>query len=106
MDVIDRKAVLEALDELDSHQTMSRYQCSKDLANTRLGISIAVDLVEAMPTVDAVPVVRCINCKYWTMVHDYDYGKNGKGTLGRCMRSGWWYKPDHYCSQGDRGEGE
>ena len=56
MDVIDRKAVLEALDELDSHQTMSRYQCSKDLANTRLGISMAFDVVEAMPTVDAEPV--------------------------------------------------
>ena len=53
---VTNKAVMEALDELDSHQTMSRYQCSKDLANTRLGISMAVDLVEAMPTVDAEPV--------------------------------------------------
>jgi hypothetical protein len=63
-----------------------------------------IRLIETMPTVDVV--VRCMNCKYWTRVHDYDYGEDCKGTLGRCMRSGWWYKPDHYCSQGERGDGE
>lgn len=62
MDLIDRKDILEALDELDISQTMSRYLYRKDLANVRLGISMAVDKVEALQTVDAEPVVYCKDC--------------------------------------------
>ena len=101
MDLIDRKAVLEALDELDSHQTMSRYLYRKDLANVRLGISMAVDTVEALQTVDAVEVVRCKECLSDQRCKFAQYqGMNGYCSLGEricdeCVEC------DHYWANSD-----
>jgi len=56
--------------------------------------------VEEMPTIDAVPVVRCRNCKHFT---------DGMA-IGMCKRIA--DKPifpvpyNHYCSFGDRKDGE
>lgn len=56
--------------------------------------------IDACPTVDAVPVVRCKDCKRWR--------KDVDGILG-CMH---WYcvhllrntNPDDYCSYGEKKE--
>lgn len=49
--------------------------------------------IDNAPTVDAVPVVRCKDCKY------YDIG-------GSCIICGFQSrKPDDFCSYGERKEG-
>ena len=69
--------------------------------------------IEAAPTVDAVPVVRCRECKYWG---DED-GKlqDSDGVLfARCKihnylldgrHTGWCPKENDFCSYGERKEG-
>lgn len=49
------------------------------------------DIVDA-PTVDAVPVIRCKDCKYYNGVDHY------------CVNDGVSVKLDDYCSWGERRE--
>ena len=59
---------------------------------------VPVEIVNSAPTIDAVPVVRCAECKYsidsWACTE--------KPCL--CTRSmyGGNHKPDHFCSYGER----
>lgn len=46
----------------------------------------ACEQIKSMPTIDAVPVVRCKDCKYW------DYGDCYRLELSR---------PDDFCSYGE-----
>lgn len=56
---------------------------------------IACEQIGQMPTVDAVPVVRCKSCQYWSRDGRCDPPENG---LTR-----EYTKPDDYCSYGKRG---
>ena len=60
---------------------------------------IALPIINAAPTVDAVPVVRCKDCKYG----DYDSKPNGAMV---CLRTndGFWRKETDFCSYGERRE--
>lgn len=63
------------------------------LDNLAEGFTEADRVIRQMPTVDAVPVVRCRDCKH-------EFG-------GRC--SICWFqkrKPDDFCSYGERKEGD
>ena len=66
--------------------------------------------VENAPTIDAVPVVRCKDCKWW------DKTDNGFGYC-MAMKHGYmsenWeigiyrtYKGDFYCADGERGDSD
>lgn len=61
---------------------------------TAIDVAIA-DLTDA-PTVDAVEVVRCLDCKY--LMFSDCYGECGKGYMGVV-------RPDDFCSRGERKEG-
>lgn len=55
-------------------------------------------IVHSTPTIDAVPVVRCRNCKHWLP---------RQGCSGCHHRSGLWEpQEDDYCSLGKRKEDE
>lgn len=65
------------------------------------GLRKALRCLNDAPTVDAVPVVRCIDCVYW----------DGRGWDGRCeapsnglIRD--YVNYDDYCSYGERKEQE
>ena len=62
---------------------------------------IALPIVNAAPTVDAVPVVRCKDCKH------YDMGVCLKiYSDGNAHPEAWQSrKPDDFCSYGERKEG-
>ena len=60
------------------------------------GVTEADDVIQAMPTVDAVEVVRCKNCKY------YCNGWHCNLYLNVSHET----KPDDFCSYGERREGE
>ena len=70
-------------------------RCSKDVLPEAYcaGWNGLIDLIEKAPTVDAVPVVRCRECKHY----------DGKWL---CKISGVpSRKPDDFCSYGKRKEG-
>lgn len=64
------------------------------------------------PTVDAVKVVRCKDCK-----HYQSYGRTSLPVDGKSIKAGWCYRrirydeeyrmlPDDFCSYGERKDGE
>lgn len=55
--------------------------------------------IDAAPTVDAVPVVRCRECKY-------RFGNNGHSKNGcPIIDANIWMDDDDFCSYGERKEG-
>lgn len=54
-------------------------------------------MVSAAPIIDAVPVVRCKDCKHLVAVN-----VNGKG-IPTCRVSGMEVAPDEFCSRGEKG---
>ena len=56
------------------------------------------NMIDAAPTVDAVPVVRCGECKHWDKwVCDKDGGHE-------CLYNGGAWMKDEFCSDGERKE--
>ena len=58
-------------------------------------------MIRKRPTVDAVPVVRCRDCKHWhkeTLFCDYT-------TYGEAQERVNWYADD-FCSYGERKDGD
>ena len=60
-------------------------------------IDVANLLLHA-PTIDAVPVVRCWECKWWHEDDGVGYCDNPDGLDN-------YAKPDEFCSYGERKEG-
>ena len=50
--------------------------------------------IDNAPTIDAVPVVRCKDCKWWT--------KQEKSIQGRCALNGMYPTGGWYCANGRR----
>ena len=73
-----------------------------DKLNLLLGISdrdiYAKYMLHKMPTIDAVPVVRCRECKWWKEDDDTGHCDNPDGLDN-------YAKPDDFCSYGERKEG-
>lgn len=79
---------------------MARYICAVEAADKlskHFDIPLAefVDIMAEVPTVDAVPVVRCRECKH---LYTDEYG------FPACAESGAMLIPeeDDYCSRGQR----
>ena len=54
--------------------------------------------LDETPTVDAVQVVRCGECKYYQKV----YGGVPLGEVGHCICHSFETVPDWYCADGER----
>ena len=74
-------------------------RCSKDVlpAAYCAGWNGLLGLIEKAPTVDAVPVTRCKDCKHLVAVN-----VNGKG-IPTCRMSGMEVAPAEFCSRGEKG---
>lgn len=85
MRLIDADALLKEL----------RKSCEYHAENSREFSLLQRDIiiVQEQPTIDAVPVIRCKDCKH----HGEQYGN------GYCMKDGCygWYDED-YCSRAER----
>ena len=58
-------------------------------------------VVDACPTVDAVPAVRCRDCKHCKEATDHE----GRGFFCAIWGRGWHrVQPDDFCSYGERRE--
>lgn len=56
------------------------------------------EVLDAQPTADAVPVVRCKDCRWWT--------KQEKSIQGRCALTGTYPTGGWYCGNGERRDDE
>ena len=64
------------------------------------GLVDVVDFLNDMPTVDAVPVVRCKDCKY-------RFKNNGHSRDGcPIIDANIWMDGDDFCSYGERKDGD
>ena len=69
------------------------------LVDTVLDIMDGIMLdIDEQPTVDAVPVVRCKDCRWWT--------KQEKSIQGRCALTGTYPTGGWYCGNGERKDDE
>ena len=97
------KAILEERDKIPRTITTAPYELGTEKPyhagdQMRGGIRKALRCIEQAPTVDAVPVVRCRECKHCDPEnHHCDHHM---GTAAPFKR-----KPDDFCSYGERKEG-
>ena len=84
MRLIDADALIEA-----------HYQhCNEHHGDTDIFYGWSLELMQNAPTIDAVPVVRCKDCKRWDEHSQYGYD-NENGVYGNyCMR--WTPEDDFY----------
>ena len=78
------------------------------------GWNSAIKIIENAPTIDAVPVVRCRECKYWG--DEAGELQRSDGVLfARCKvhnylldgrHTGWCPTENDFCSYGERKEGD
>lgn len=68
----------------------------RDEASTRISECYVIDhMVDDMPTVDAVPVIRCKDCKYYNPQQHYCEGiGNWFGYDGEWSDNGYCYKAE------------
>ena len=87
------------LDELKKY----RYHCDEANADTHFinGVESVIEFANAFAIEDAVPVVRCRDCKY--RIKDAQ-----RERAGYCVKrvAGYIALPDGYCSDGKRKEQE
>lgn len=72
---------------------------SEEDEGDRRGVETCIAVLEDMPTMDAVEVVRCKDCLYSRERYGHIeciHGVSYRNT---------WNKPDFYCSYGERKEG-
>ena len=62
------------------------------------GLMDVAEFIDDQPTIDAVPVVRCRECKWWHEDDDIGHCDNPDGLDN-------YAKPDDFCSYGKRKEG-
>lgn len=94
VDLIDRQALLEQYGG-------NLFTAQIDYAQ---GCRDIIEDIKNAPTVDAVEVVRCKDCKY---LGDFSHSiifENGKIDVFHCIEGKWDVKLDDYCSKGVRNE--
>lgn len=73
---------------------------SKEDEGDRRGVETCIAVLEDMPTMDAVEVVRCKDCLYSRERYGHIeciHGVSYRNT---------WNKPDFYCAYGERKDGD
>ena len=75
MRLIDADAPREQILDWISEQVVSKYATHAECIKAREGARVALNMLEVAPTVDAVEVVRCKDCKHngtWQCHMEYD----------------------------------
>ena len=102
--LIDREALL-AFEKIDAElcATCGEHRTAEDV----------IIMIKTAPTVDAVPVLRCRDCKYWGD-EDGKLPRSDGVLFARCKahnylidgrHTGWCPTENDFCSCGERKEG-
>lgn len=98
MRLVDADALLS---ELEKYNDLSAREKNEYLFGLQQRLETCIDVVEDAPTVDAVEVVRCKDCKH--------YRPYAGVADGYCHMAEWYkryqYEND-FCSRGERKDGE
>ena len=76
---------------IDADALTNKMEAVMDMQDTYLPIHFKEWVVDETPTADVVEVVRCKDCKHYK-------------TDGWCIWDGEEWKPDEFCSRGERRE--
>ena len=90
MRLVDADALLSKMEKYSDDNARSKNEY---LFGMQQQLETCIELVEDAPTVDAVPVVRCKDCKSFS--HGYCRFHDAK-----------FVRPDGYCYWGERKDGD
>ena len=105
MRTIDSDALLKWLSEWELQEAPWWGANGYGDAKVAETIKEAIDAVEQMPTIDAVPVVRCKDCKYYkegVVLSPQKFCFRLRGRDGEAI--GYNFADDDFCSYGERSE--
>lgn len=96
-DLINRQQAIDAVMELIEAGIEWRSGISRKISLLNAVYCALEDIPSAQPTVDAVPVIRCKDCRWW--VKD-----KRMGNIGRCFgrEHQWAMHSDGFCSDAER----
>ena len=104
-DLIERQAAINAIEEVDwYHQNKNKDMVSGANSSEHQAWYKADDIyntLDALPTVDAIEVVRCKDCKYLSII-------NKAPLYAYCGKSNYIFHlfeedtREHFCSWGER----
>ena len=94
-----KKRLIDAEKLLEIYKKWIPQLSSKEDEGDRRGVETCIAVLEDMPTIDAVEVVRCRECKKGE-VDDPDFPDEYY-----CHAGCGWNNGDFYCSYGERKEG-
>ena len=97
MRLIDADALQKLFNEVSS-SLLCRRDLAKDTEHMVRAFLMVTEMIQDAPTVDAVPVVRCRECKY------AKNAKVNKKGLRICSASHMEIVDDDFCSYGEREE--
>lgn len=93
MRLIDADALTMLLhDDIDGLD--EEFPNDKQVKPYMCGVKMALSFIDTAPTVDAVPVVRCKDCKHWDKHSQYGYD-NENGVYGNYCKL-WTPEDDFY----------
>ena len=102
---IEKDAAIAALTEFRDDQTVSKYVSVENCLVARGAIERATKVLESLPVSDAVPVVRCLDCKHMSVL-------NCEILYAYCPKTNTVFMPfeldarEHFCSLGERKDGD
>jgi hypothetical protein len=109
VELIDRAAANAALENLDALMWHRAETEDEEFIKVQVGITLASCEIEALPTIDAVPVVRCRDCRHSSRIASDTTGRMRHCWSGRGRNNGDGFsrvKRDGFCDEGERKEGE
>lgn len=89
-----KAAMIETLEQIKANPKMNGQEM-----HIIAGIAMLGEMVDDSPTIDAVPVVRCRECRYW--VGDFS---GATEHVKRCEWAGYMVGENGYCVYGERKE--
>ena len=108
MELIDRQALRERLGIAEECKDCE-HNSMESFCGNMMHFYYACEAIDEMPTIDAVPVIRCKDCKWWDAKDNSSYGycmamKHGYFSSNWEIGIYRTYKGDWFCADGERKE--
>ena len=92
-DLISRSTMIKRINTVLSDLVLQGKMHSCEVYDTIIAI------IDVEPTIDAVEVVRCKDCKHWIID---DYWNGNPDQVRGCRFAGWMCGANGYCLYGER----
>lgn len=85
--------------DADALRLMKAEECEGHTIDYAAGWKACIDWIKTLPTLDAVPVVRCKDCVYFK---SEKLQRVNSSVFFTCPANGGLFGPDDYCTDGER----